>query len=145
MKKIEIYSDGGSRGNPGPAACAFVVFEGKSKLHEEKRYLGNATNNVAEYIGVLMALSWLGKQNKQYSVDFYLDSQLVQRQLSGEYKIKNKNLIKIFNKINIHLKNYQGKIKFIHVKRSKNKISDRLVNEALDENLQEFTSSKINS
>ncbi|OGM02592.1 hypothetical protein A2115_01075 [Candidatus Woesebacteria bacterium GWA1_41_8] len=133
---IEIFSDGGSRGNPGPAAAAFVVYDKNGVvLHKEKKYLGVQTNNFAEYTAVVMALTWLNIFSRKFSsVVYYLDSELVVRQLTGVYKIKNKNLIGLFNMIKKLQKGIKIRIDFQHVPRTKNKVADRLVNEAIDEN-----------
>jgi ribonuclease HI len=131
--KTTVYCDGGSRGNPGPAASAFaIVFNGK-QIHKESSYLGKSTNNIAEYKSVIMALEWLVK-NDEYSknVLFVVDSQLVYKQLVGEYKIKNEKLKELVIKIKSLEKNINSKIKFSWSPRSKNKIADRLVNKELD-------------
>src|SRR3989344_2581846 len=89
MKVMKIFCDGGARGNPGPAAAAFVAYDSAGNLiHKASRFLGNATNNVAEYESLIMALDWLcGNQHEK--VEIMLDSELVTKQMRGEYKIKN--------------------------------------------------------
>ena len=129
---IKIFSDGGARGNPGPAASAFVVFNDQEKLHEENVYLGEATNNVAEYNGVLQALTWLVENNIKESIEFYLDSQLVVRQLEGRYKIKDEKLVKLSEDVKSLQRKHDFTIKWVHVLREKNKIADGLLNEKLD-------------
>src|SRR3989339_1468923 len=97
-ENLVIYCDGGSRGNPGPAASAFVAIDKNTIIHKESKFLGNETNNVAEYTAVLLAVSWLSKNlifNHRYLI-INLDSQLVERQLNKKYKIKNKNLKSIY-------------------------------------------------
>ena len=87
---LKIFCDGGARGNPGPAAAAFVVFSGNKTLAKEGKYLGSTTNNQAEYNAVLLAMKWLLKNKSNIDgkkVDFYLDSELVVKQLMGEYKV----------------------------------------------------------
>jgi ribonuclease HI len=132
MNKINIFTDGGSRNNPGHAASGAVINEFKFK-----RYIGIRTNNEAEYEGVILALE---KLKENYSMDelnnseivFNLDSELVCKQINREYKIKDMKLSKLFLKIHnlkIDLKN----VKFQHVRREYNKEADKLVNEALDE------------
>src|SRR5690348_13599566 len=98
-----IHTDGGSRGNPGPAACAFVAEENGSEVYKESKYLGIKTNNFAEYSGVTLALQWIAKEvpitNYQFPIIFYLDSELVVKQLNGLYKIKNEVLKKLNDEI----------------------------------------------
>lgn len=144
-EKYLIYCDGGSRGNPGPAASAFVVTNSEGKLiHSEGKYLGTETNNVAEYTAVLLAINWLTKQTEitnnqslllhsnKLQITINLDSQLVERQLNGKYKIKNENLKVLADKIKLTIKNYDLKIEFVWGYREKNKLADSLVNETLD-------------
>ncbi|WKZ25348.1 MAG: ribonuclease HI family protein [bacterium] len=135
---MTIYCDGGSRGNPGPSASAFVVVDDSKKIeYSESKYLGINTNNVAEYAAVLMAVEWLIKLpvvNENSSVVVNLDSQLVERQLNGFYKVKNKNLVKIFNDIKTLIKKYNLKIVFQWGYREKNVLADSLVNKELDVN-----------
>jgi ribonuclease HI len=134
---IIIHTDGGARGNPGPAACAFVVDIGDKTIMKCSSYLGKATNNHAEYHGVLLAADWLSKNYKTYREDkviFYLDSELVVRQLSGIYKVKDNNLNEIFLQIKDLLKNIDLTIFYKHIPREKNLIADSLVNKELDLN-----------
>lgn len=136
-ENLKIFSDGGSRGNPGPAACAFVV-ENKGKLiFSQSKFLGKQTNNVAEYYAVIIALKWLMKylkNNKLPQIDFYLDSLLITNQLKGKFKIKNENLRNLFFTIKDLEKNIKSKINYSHVYREKNKMADFLVNQCLDKN-----------
>ena len=134
---IIIHTDGGARGNPGPAACAFVADIGDKTIMKGSAYLGKATNNHAEYHGVLLATDWLNKNYKTYQenkVTYYLDSELVVRQLSGIYKVKDKNLNEIFLQIKDLLKNIDLKIFYKHIPREKNSVADSLVNKELDLN-----------
>lgn len=131
---IEIYCDGGSRGNPGPAASAAVItLEGK-ELKSLSRYLGVATNNIAEYSAIVLAYEWMLKNKNDfldYEIRFILDSELVVRQLSGRYKIK-KDYLKILNeRIKAYEKEFKN-ISYQHVLRHENTIADSLVNETLD-------------
>lgn len=129
-----IYCDGGSRGNPGPAASAFVVTVGINVIDKGSRYLGIETNNVAEYRAVLLAVDWLIKNDKKNpsTILFNLDSQLVERQLNGLYKVKNENLKKIYNEIKTKISILNCEIKFQWGYRDANKLADTLVNEELD-------------
>lgn len=137
MEKIIAYTDGGARGNPGPAAAGVYITDEQGKLvKEEKKTLGNATNNFAEYYGVMLALQSLkqlyGKNSKSMQFEIRLDSELVQKQLSGIYQIKEPGLVPMFIEIhNMKVANFPN-INFVHVPRANNKEADRLVNEALD-------------
>jgi len=137
MKKIIIYTDGGSRGNPGPAAIGIIFCNEKGqKIKEYSEYLGQATNNEAEYQAVIFALqkfkALFGKKlAKNTEIELRSDSELLIKQLNGEYKILDSKIQALFIKIwnlKIDFKN----IKFRLVSRDKNKEADRLVNEALD-------------
>lgn len=135
---IIIHTDGGSRGNPGPAACAFVAeLEGK-EVFSKAKYLGKQTNNYAEYSGVILALNWLVSQLPgTYSllpITFFLDSELVVKQINAIYKVKDENLKKLFFEVLDLIKKINKKIIFKNVPREKNKIADQLVNEELDKN-----------
>lgn len=129
---ITIHTDGGSRGNPGPAACAFVADKGGNNLASGSKYLNITTNNIAEYNGVLIAFDWLINNHVADNVVFFLDSELVVKQLNGLYKIKNTELqqlaIQIKSKINL----LKGKVNFINIPREQNKLADKLVNQELD-------------
>lgn len=136
-KLLTIHSDGGSRGNPGPAAYGFVITDEDGTLvFEEGKYIGIDTNNVAEYSGVLNALQWIKDNISDVaSINCVLDSELVMRQLSGVYKIKNENLRGFYLKIKDLEKQIGIPIIYSHVLRAYNKAADRLVNKALDERI----------
>lgn len=128
-----MYTDGGSRNNPGPAAIG-VWIETLDKKYSE--YIGEKTNNVAEYEALIFGLKklkqLLGKdKTREYEIECNLDSELVVKQLNHEYKLKEeyiqKNFIEIWN-LMLDFKN----VKFIHIPREENSIADKLVNEALD-------------
>ncbi|MDO8503732.1 MAG: ribonuclease HI family protein [bacterium] len=141
---INVYCDGGSRGNPGPGASAFVVYDKKGALlGKGGKNLGRTTNNVAEYNAVIEALSWVFKNAKTETeknkfasrgpeVRFFLDSQLVVNQLTGKFRIKNKDLINLAAKIKTAERNFSGRIEYFFIPRSKNKVADMLVNRILD-------------
>ena len=131
---IKIYCDGGARGNPGPAAGAFVVEKDGRVLFKNAKFIGVATNNVAEYEAVIFALDYIKDNENLFegNTSFVLDSQLVSRQLSQKYKIKNEELKKLFaiaKKIEYSL---PFKITYSFVKRDKNRLADFLVNKVLD-------------
>lgn len=136
-EKLVIYTDGGSRGNPGPAALGVVFTDAAGR--PSKRYgktLGSRTNNEAEYEAVLFALqkarALYGKERiKAMDIEMRMDSELVARQLTGEYKIEEEHLWPYFMKIwNTRLD--FGTLTFRHIPREQNREADRLVNEALD-------------
>lgn len=130
-KKILIYTDGGSRGNPGPAASGYTV-DGKSY----GQYLGRTTNNVAEYTAIKLALETARKQAGECAwetgVEVRMDSQLAQRQLIGQYKMKNAGLRPIFDAIQALAKHFK-EVKYVHVPREENAAADAAVNKVLDE------------
>lgn len=132
MPKIVIYTDGGARGNPGPAGAGAVLIDGE-KTHELKKYLGvRQTNNWAEYEAVALAL--LEAKKKGFTdrpLEIRMDSQLVVEQLSGNWKIKEPTLKVQADKVRALLKNFPS-YKFLYVPRAQNKEADRLVNEAID-------------
>jgi ribonuclease HI len=137
MKELvfTIHTDGGARGNPGPAACSFVVEADGAVIHKSSKYLGKETNNFAEYQGVILALEWINENGDKFlgqTIKFFLDSELVVRQLNGIYKIKNKILQELNFKTAALIKNSGAEISFGYVPRTKNKIADFLVNKELD-------------
>lgn len=130
----KIYTDGGARGNPGPAAAAFIVSIGGKVIFSQTKYLGKSTNNRAEYTGVLMAMKWLAERQKndRKEVGLYIDSELVVNQLRGNYKVKNDGLKLLFNRVKEIEKKVAPKIFYNYVPRGKNKLADHLVNKTLD-------------
>lgn len=132
---ITIFCDGGARGNPGPAASAFVAFDDKGhELFRHSKYLGKTTNNVAEYRAVILALDWLNKKQKRTSrATFIIDSDLVAKQINGVYKIKSENLKPLVVKAKKLQNKFSGKIIFTWSPRGRNKLADKLVNIKLDE------------
>ncbi|MEK7155645.1 MAG: ribonuclease HI family protein [Patescibacteria group bacterium] len=135
MSTVVIYTDGGARGNPGPAGAGVVIIDGEKKT-EIKQYLGEKqTNNWAEYEAVVIALGRaLEMLLRDRDLEFRLDSQLVVEQLKGNWKIKEPNLKQQAQKVRDLLKDF-GTVTFTYVPREENKEADRLVNEALDEKI----------
>jgi ribonuclease HI len=131
---IRTYSDGGARGNPGPSAAAYLILSEDGKtLKSESRFLGRHTNNQAEYealIAALQAAVVFGSDD----VVCHLDSELVCKHMTGEYKVKNPDLRKLYNRANDLRHNFR-KISFVNVPRTDRFMqeADRLVNERLDE------------
>lgn len=130
--KLNLFTDGGSRGNPGPAGCGIFIADANFEpLRRGYRYLGEATNNIAEYTAVKIGIEKCLEMGATEIV-VRADSQLAIRQLSGEYKIKNENLRQIYNEIQWLLADWEGKITYIHIPREENKEADRLSNVAMD-------------
>lgn len=134
--KLKIFTDGASRGNPGPASYGFVIMDEEGNtIKKEGKSIGVTTNNVAEYTGVLEALKYIKNEllKKDLRVELYADSKLVVEQLSGRYKIRAKHLKEIIGKIQI-LSIKLGGVIYSHIPREQNSLADRLANEALDRN-----------
>lgn len=126
-----VYSDGGSRGNPGPSASGFIVMNGSEHvIHEGGMYLGITTNNQAEYHGVRLGLEKALEMGAK-TVDFRIDSLLVVNQMNGMYKIKNRDLWPIHERIQELVSKFD-KVTFAHVKREFNQLADGMVNKILD-------------
>ena len=140
MKKIIVYTDGGSRGNPGPSAIGVVICDEKGKVMKEySEQIGVRTNNEAEYEAVIFALkktkALYGKKVLgSAEVEVRADSELLIKQLNGEFKVLEPKIQGLFMKA-WNLKIDFDKIKFTSIGREKNKEADKLVNEALDERL----------
>lgn len=137
-KKITLHTDGGARGNPGPAGCGAVIHDENGRtIKEASRYLGHATNNFAEYHAVILGLEMIAKhfgkaQCKDLDVDVRMDSELICKQLNGEYQIKEPSLFPLFIKIhNLRVSTFPH-VSFAHVPREENAHADRLANEAMD-------------
>lgn len=128
-----VYSDGGARGNPGPAAVGVLVCDEQGhKLGDYSEVIGEATNNVAEYTAVLRGLT-LAAELEGAEVDYFLDSELVARQLSGIYKLKAEHLRPLFTNVKEKEKKFK-RVTYFHVPREHEKIKyvDKLVNIALN-------------
>ena len=136
-KLLIIYTDGSSRGNPGPAGAGAFITDGEGlHLKSASRFLGVQTNNWAEYDAIVLALEEakkiLGKKSKDIKIEIRTDSELVKKQLSGEYQIKEPTLFPKFIKIwNMHVKDFPN-VEFVYVPREQNKKADALANEAMD-------------
>ncbi|MBU0686731.1 MAG: ribonuclease HI family protein [Candidatus Margulisbacteria bacterium] len=130
-KKIVVFTDGASRGNPGESGIGVVIKSGKKNLLEISAYIGTATNNIAEYMAFIRGLEEtliLGHKN----AEFCLDSELLVKQIQGEYKVKNEGIKPLY----LHAKNLISKFKsfsITHVRREANKEADQLANKGIDE------------
>lgn len=136
--KLIIYTDGGARGNPGPAAVGVVITAPSTSSGQEKHYsqtIGNATNNVAEYRALILALTkaeaMLGAAARETDLEVRADSELMVKQLLGQYKVKDQNLKLLFADA-VALKEKFRSVSFVHIPREQNSVADALVNEALD-------------
>jgi ribonuclease HI len=133
MPDLAIYTDGGSRGNPGDAAIAVLIYDGKGKLlQSHSEYIGTTTNNVAEYRAVLKALKLAGRHGSG-DVSCTMDSQLVMMQLSGKYKVKKPHLLELHGMVKREEKRFRS-VSYSHVKREDSHVSlaDSLLNRTLD-------------
>ena len=129
-----IYSDGGARGNPGPAAIGVLICDEKNEpLFEHGEVIGETTNNVAEYTAVITGLE-LAKKFKPEEISYFVDSQLVAYQISGKYQIKMPHLLKLYQQVKEKEKHFK-RFTITQVPRTHEKLRyvDRLVNQALDE------------
>lgn len=137
---IKIFTDGGSRGNPGPSAIGVVIYDSKNTLiHSISKCIGWTTNNVAEYSAMMEALMWIesrGQIEKESSAHIFTDSLLVYSQIVGLFKIKNPVLKKIYQKIKVLESKSKIPLQFSHILRDKNTAADMLVNKALDIEMQ---------
>ena len=130
MKYI-VHTDGAARGNPGPAAIGVVIEDEEGRtVYEASRALGVRTNNEAEYLALITALEYL-KEARPKEAEFRLDSELVVKKLSGEYKVKEPRLQALHGQV-VMLLNAVPKYKIRHVRRVENARADELANEALD-------------
>lgn len=135
--EITIYTDGGARNNPGPAAIGVVIQKQGQTLKKYNEFIGEATNNEAEYQAIVFALKkakllFGKKKTKEMEIEICSDSELAIKQLNHDYKIKETNLQPLFIKVwNLTIDFKQ--VSFKHILREKNKEADRLVNQALDE------------
>ena len=128
----KIYTDGASRGNPGPSGIGAVIFDEKGKVvHEIAEYIGEVTNNVAEYLALVAALDYCVK-HKISPVEILADSQLLIKQLKGEYRVKHENIIPLYRQVQAFLSQLQV-TGYKHVYREDNRHADKLANRGIDE------------
>jgi ribonuclease HI len=129
---LTVYTDGASRGNPGPAAYAYVIARGSELLAEEAGCLGEMTNNQAEYTALVRALEHALELGPEDRVVLHSDSELMVKQLNGEYRVKNEELKPLYEQALRLRRQFQKPVSFRHVRREYNKRADELCNEALD-------------
>lgn len=130
--KLIAYTDGASRGNPGQAGIGVVIYnEKKEVLIELREYIGEATNNVAEYTAVIRALE-AGLDLGGVDLSIFTDSELLTKQILGQYKVKNKGLLPLYQQV-LNLKAEYDTFTITHVKREFNKEADKLANQGIDQ------------
>lgn len=141
MTKIfHIYTDGGARGNPGPAAIGFMLTDSNNQtVVKMGKYLGRTTNNVAEYLAVIESFKWIinnlqTKSTENIVLKFFSDSQLVVNQITGRYRVKDSKLKLLIIEVKKLEKQICGKIVYSLIPREKNFEADALVNQTLDNN-----------
>jgi len=129
---VHVYTDGGSRGNPGPAASGAVVKSVDGEvIGEAMKYLGSTTNNQAEYTAIVIGLEKAAELGAT-KVDVFMDSELATKQLKGEYKVKNPDIAKRFLEVKNLMHSFE-RVTFTHIYREKNTEADALVNKCLDD------------
>ena len=129
---LTIHTDGASRGNPGSAAFAFVIERDGADTIEEAGCLGELTNNQAEYEALVRALHRALELGPEHSVTVRSDSELMVKQMIGEYRVKNADLLTLYEDARALAKRFRGRVTFTHVRRELNSRADALCNEALD-------------
>jgi ribonuclease HI len=132
QKAWVVMVDGAARGNPGPAGCGAVIYDENGVVVKQlSRYLGHATNNVAEYEGLLMGLEALLQLGRKRIV-VQSDSELLVQQLNGQYRVKDEKLKVLFQRAMTLLRQFDS-YRILHVGRELNKVADRLANQAIDD------------
>ena len=134
--QINVYTDGGSRGNPGPSGYGLVIYDDNQKiLFKESKYIGIKTNNEAEYAGLIGALIWINQNKDSFQIsqiNFFADSQLLVRQVQGLYKVKAEHLKPLFNRVKDLLNQINLSYSFKDIRRESNELADQLANDAMD-------------
>jgi ribonuclease HI len=127
---IEVYVDGAARGNPGPAGIGVVIKDGPKLIEEIGAYIGKSTNNIAEYMALVRGLEEVLIRGYK-SASFYSDSELLVKQLNGEYKVKHENLVPLHYHV-LTLVDRMKDFSIKHVTREKNEHADKMANEGID-------------
>ncbi|MGI5840882.1 MAG: ribonuclease HI family protein [Patescibacteria group bacterium] len=137
--ELKVFTDGGSRGNPGVSGYGLAVYDETDNLiFQDAKFLGIKTNNEAEYLGLIAALTWLRDNQHKFNlekVNFYSDSQLLVRQIQGDYKVKSDNLKGLHQVARDLLSQINVVCVFSDIRRGYNKLADSLANEAMDRRL----------
>lgn len=132
---LSLFIDGAARGNPGPSGIGIYLTQDGKELIKKGFFIGIKTNNQAEYLALLVGLFYSLKYSKNTDhIDIYTDSQLLARQMTGEYRVKNPELLKLYKQVQNILKDLDYKI--YHIYREKNKQADKLANDGIDKQLE---------
>ena len=129
-KAITLFCDGAARGNPGPGACGYVLYDGEKEIDRQGESLGVVTNNVAEYEAVIRGLKKCIEHGAS-EVVVKSDSELLIRQLNGQYRVRAPHLVPLFTSAKELIRKFK-KSSLVHVRREQNKLADRLCNDVLD-------------
>jgi ribonuclease HI len=132
---LQIFTDGGARGNPGPAGVGVVVKQEKKTIFQASKFIGRATNNVAEYQAMILAFDWLLENKDKLSVrrvDFYFDSELLTNQMTGRYRVKAPHLKEIYLQAKRKESLLDCPVFYNSLSREKNSEADGLANQAMD-------------
>jgi len=133
---VNVYTDGGSRGNPGPSGFGLVIYDDQNNIiYQESTFLGIKTNNEAEYSGIISAIKWVEQNFSKLNIDqvtFFADSQLLIRQLQGVYKVKSPNLVPLFQQAKKTLNQMNLNYQFNDIRREYNQLADELAHQAMD-------------
>lgn len=132
MAHFLVYSDGGARGNPGPAAIGIVIKKEGKTVAKISQTIGETTNNQAEYKAVIEGLKKLKELDPSPGVEWFVDSELIAEQLNGRYKVKNEGLKELFWQVRDLIISLGGRVVFKSIPRRENREADKLVNKALD-------------
>lgn len=130
-ENIEIYTDGGSRGNPGPSGGGFAIYKGGKLVLKGSEYFGQKTNNQAEYLALRLALREAYEKFKEAKIQCFLDSKLAVEQMNGNFKVKSENVRPLFEEVRRIADQFKA-FSIYHIPREQNKVADRLANEAMD-------------
>jgi ribonuclease HI len=128
---VELFVDGGSRGNPGPAGGGFAVYKHGEKVMDGSEFYGEKTNNQAEYLALRTALRETYDRFPEANIHCFMDSQLVVEQMSGNYKVKSPNVRPLFDEVSRIAAQFKS-FSIKHIDREQNSAADRLANEAMD-------------
>ncbi|MEO8664524.1 MAG: ribonuclease HI family protein [Ignavibacteria bacterium] len=135
MKRVNVFTDGASRGNPGSASIGIVINDDDgNEIITHKEFIGKVTNNNAEYSALIKGVKLLKTITNDFDeINFFSDSELMVKQINGQYKVRNPDMIKLSLEFWKEIRSLNKKFSLNHILRDKNKVADRLANEALDE------------
>ncbi len=130
---LELFADGGSRGNPGPSGGGFALYQKGKLVMKGSEYFGEKTNNQAEYLALRLGMRRAYEEYGDLPLRCYMDSQLVVEQLNGRYKVKSSSILALHQEVS-RIKEQFSSFAIQHIPREQNKVADRLANEAMDRN-----------